>query len=118
MEPVKIHGHVKQALGRLYNCGWEIKEVIEVTDWWASHVWKFTSNKQAFGTELFITPLSDRLSNLEAPMHIELVRASSVMPIGFYETKGVIAECYMGGRGLEKRLDEFVAEIENFRNNK
>ena len=111
------HGHITQALNRLLDIGWEIEEVIEVTEWWARNVWKLTSIKQAFGMKLFITPLTDRTSEAYDSKDIEIIRASSEVPNDFYDISSVISDCFTNTRRFEKKLDEFISEIEKFRNN-
>lgn len=112
----KPHGLVKQVLERLYTLGWEVEEVIDVTGWWAQNIWKLTSKKQNFGMKLFITPLTDRLSETHNSKDIECIRATSEAPCDFYDVSSVISDCYTSARGFEKRLDVFVSEINTFRN--
>ena len=116
MKSANIHGHVRQALNRLLDLGWEVEEVTQGTEWWANKILKLSSTKQSYGMKLFITPQTDPQNSDQNSQDIDIIRASTNLPTRYNDDSNIISECFTNSRGFEGKLDEFISQIEDFRN--
>ena len=103
-------------LRKLANSGWELVEIDEDTDWWLESVWRIKSIRQNYGLELFISFLVD-------PQYDGVNKSSAVYSIEAFKEfpherplKNGLASLYFLNGKLNRVMEEFLVEINYFRN--
>ena len=104
---------------RLDQNGWEVATIDDDTDWWVDQHWEVRSTRQANGLTLFLNLMVDRQhEGTHKSNAVWSITASTRLPAGRTDTTGQVAAMAMQKGRLDRNLNVFIGELNDYRNDR
>lgn len=107
-----------QLRDRLSDAGWQVEAIDRDTEWWAAEHWRISSNRQAYGLEVFINFLVEPMfTGTNKDEGVWSISATSELPESTNQNGGELLISEMSIKnGFSVNLPAFIDALNDHRN--